>query len=236
MLGSFPSCKVLKVSHFPHHRLSKYALAAAVLAGFLSFAKPAAARVVYTQTDVTLSGDGQLDIDLNHDGKADFSIVQTSGITRCTDGSYNVWLDILVDSKHGSVVGHDGYASALHKGVAIDSGQTFFGVEATMLFVNNCPPGSAVFGDWYQVTDRYLGLQGNNHFGWAQLSVSVSCGGNWCRATTKLSGFAFETVPGRTIKTGQTHEDSEANPDSAYPDEVGPGTSDYESKPRRPGL
>ena len=225
MQESLPSRTVLNLSDSFRHNLRTHTLAAVVFVGFLCFVKPTHARVVYTKTDATLSGDGQLNLDLNHDGKPDFAIVQHSTLIKCADGSYSTWFDVLVDSRYGSVVGHDDYyASALNRGVSIDSSQTFFGVEARMLIFNNCPPPQH-FGDWYQVTDRFLGLQDANRYGWAQLSVSVFCQNSICRSTTKLSGFAFETVSGRAIKTGQTKDDLEIDPDSANADNAGSGAS-----------
>ena len=75
-----------------------------------------------------------------------------------------------------------------------------------------CPMGS------YQVSG-YLGLEfqikGQTHYGWALASIAAVFNGRTGSMETKLSGFAYETIPGAAIKTGQT---SGADEDSA----VGP--------------
>lgn len=75
-----------------------------------------------------------------------------------------------------------------------------------------CPMGS------YQVSG-YLGLEfqikGQTHYGWALVSIAAVFNGRTGSMETKLSGFAYETIPGAAIKTGQT---SGADEDSA----VGP--------------
>jgi hypothetical protein len=53
------------------------------------------------------------------------------------------------------------------------------------------------------VTNRYLGLKfkikGKIHFGWARLSVVGRQ-----RITATLTGYTYETIPGKAIKAGQT--------------------------------
>ena len=57
-------------------------------------------------------------------------------------------------------------------------------------------------GYWFNVTDRYLGLKfvvnGNTHYGWARLSVSSGF------VTATLTGYAYETIPNKSIITGKT--------------------------------
>lgn len=64
-----------------------------------------------------------------------------------------------------------------------------------------CPMGS------YQVSG-YLGLEfqnkGQTHCGWALVSIAAVFNGRTGSMETKLSGFAYETIPGAAIKTGQT--------------------------------
>jgi len=197
--------------------LSKYLWVAAIFAASLFFANPAQAKVVYTKTDLVLAGDGQLYLDLNHDGNADFEISHVSGISKCKDGSTRSWTGVDVYSRNGAIaIDHNGYASALESGVVIDSGLTFFGYAANMAFVNGCSPDHPA-GNWVQVTDRFLGLQAKNHYGWIEASNTTSCGYFSCSSVTKISGFAFETVPGKAIKAGQTQDDAEAGFDSVEP-------------------
>jgi hypothetical protein len=59
-------------------------------------------------------------------------------------------------------------------------------------------------GPWSKAKNRYLGLEflieGKVHFGWARLNVS--CQGTDVFAT--LIGYAYETIPNKAIKAGQT--------------------------------
>ena len=52
-----------------------------------------------------------------------------------------------------------------------------------------------------RVTDRYLGLtflrNGRTHYGWARLTVSGAF-------VAKLTGYAYETIAGKSIIAGQT--------------------------------
>jgi hypothetical protein len=69
--------------------------------------------------------------------------------------------------------------------------------------------GSSTYGQWLYTRDRYLGLKflisGQVHYGWARLSVTVT------QPTLRergfyaiLTGYAYETVPNKTIITGKT--------------------------------
>jgi hypothetical protein len=58
------------------------------------------------------------------------------------------------------------------------------------------------------VLNHYLGLEfqiaGQTHFGWAELSVTGSRFGPNQGLTTVVVGFAYETIAGKSIITGQT--------------------------------
>jgi hypothetical protein len=60
-------------------------------------------------------------------------------------------------------------------------------------------------GPWADARGRYLGFEfliaGKAHFGWARLSVGP-CGAS-------MTGYAYETVPGRPIQAGLTQSDDE---------------------------
>jgi hypothetical protein len=66
-------------------------------------------------------------------------------------------------------------------------------------------------GPWANVTNRYLALkfviEGKIHLGWARLSVS--CPLRSLAVTATLTGYAYETVPGKAIRTGQRRDDAE---------------------------
>jgi hypothetical protein len=64
------------------------------------------------------------------------------------------------------------------------------------------------------VKNRYLGfkfaIKGKIHYGWARLSVAVKSSGG-VSLTTTLTGYAYETIPGKSIIAGATKgpEDAE---------------------------
>ena len=73
---------------------------------------------------------------------------------------------------------------------------------------------------------RYLGLEfqinGQTHYGWAELSTYGRTGVNF------LYGFAYETIAGKGIQTGQTMDSPDElgiGPDSVEPEDSGPTAS-----------
>jgi hypothetical protein len=72
--------------------------------------------------------------------------------------------------------------------------------------------GNFVLGNWFNIPDRYLGLElrtpggvMETHYGWAKVSATayIDQQGN-LQSSTFLSGFAYETVVGKSIVAGQT--------------------------------
>jgi len=63
-------------------------------------------------------------------------------------------------------------------------------------------------GDWFNVSDRYLGFRfyvhGHAHYGWARLNVSIN-NGNCAAVCATLTGYAYETIPNKPIIAGKTH-------------------------------
>jgi hypothetical protein len=106
-------------------------------------------------------------------------------------------------------VGSD-LASALQGGVVVGAGQRFDPGSSVLaeLYWGACDNGSD--GQWLNLPDRYLGLQFRGldhamHYGWAKLStVAYVDRQGTLHSNTFVSGFAYETVPGQAIRTGQT--------------------------------
>jgi len=97
-----------------------------------------------------------------------------------------------------------GYALALARGSKIGAGRKVCrtaGLESVF--------GTYQLGNWKNSKNRYLGLKfeikGKTHFGWARLSVGFK---NGIRAI--LTGYAYETIPNKPIKAGQTHGENDA--------------------------
>jgi hypothetical protein len=165
----------------------------------LAAASPAAAEVVYTRTHVTIEARSTYSIDLNHDGIADFDLIEC---------------DVCVE--HGSLLlvgfkvpGNQVMerAAALAQRAPIDPGQNF--TSSTLYGGVFMASGGQYdgsywfFGQWANQTDKYLGLKflidGQVHYGWARLTVTGTGFGNY---SATLTGYAYETTPNKGIAAG----------------------------------
>ena len=125
------------------------------------------------------------------------------------------------------------YFAALKRGVRIGYGDAFVlpqyghGILVAQCMsrhgTNSVPPCSSkrynTIGDWVNVKNRYLGLMfpilGKTHYGWARLSVEVSRKPFSARAI--LTGYAYETIPNKSIMAGQTHEIDDGDQSDSAP-------------------
>jgi hypothetical protein len=200
-----------ELSESLRRRLNMYAIAAGTTGvGVLALAQPSEAKIVYTHTHVVFYH-GSYKLDLNHDSITDFTINARahSGFSH----SAKLWASSAAGV--GNVV--EGktynrfYAAALTNGAEISAGQIFqrtqgsaFMADAGKICIRRCYYYAG--GNWAGVTNRYLGLKfkinGKTHYGWARLSVQISS--DHRRITATLTGFAYETIPGKSIKAGQT--------------------------------
>jgi hypothetical protein len=197
--------------------LNRFAIAVIVAAvGLLALAWPAEAKVVYTPVNVTISGNGSIRLDLNHDGITDFVIHSESHITACGYLRAGLMGSTKITPKTGSgvVVSQLNFAELFASGIAIGAGADFYKAQAVVTQFVVCSGG--------HTADGYLGLEfqinGQTHYGWAQVQIFAyySHRGNFMRTT--LVGFAYETIPGQAIKTGQTSGAAEGL-DSANPED-----------------
>ncbi|HWY59321.1 MAG TPA: hypothetical protein VNZ03_32960 [Terriglobales bacterium] len=215
-------------------QLNMYALAAtAAGVSALALAQPAEAKIVYTPTDVIISGH-PLPIDLNHDGIVDFFLfhyyfhTSTGGnaLLACLDPAKGSIFTYCGESSRGSNalnafrVVESGWGAAVQAGAKIVGGDRFRSMHSANL-------GSVVFptsshfkpawrGPWMNggkgVRNRYLGVkfQINKrfHFGWARITVTTQAryAANRIPAsfTATLTGYAYETVPDKGIVAGKT--------------------------------
>jgi hypothetical protein len=192
--------KKTNLSQSVQRRLNMYAVAAgAVGVGTLTFTPLAQGKIVYTAAHVRLHG--VFPIDLNHDGTNDFwfSTFKTCAkqavcSAHLAAGAYK--------SINGVEYGHRG-AAALFAGAKIGAQQKFVR-NAYMLQVATIGGVCNVSGSWYNATNRYLGLKfilhGKTHFGWARLNVHH----DGLVITALLTGYAYETIPGKAIIAGKT--------------------------------
>jgi hypothetical protein len=198
--------------------LLAYATAAAAAGvGVLALANPAEAKIVYTPANKHIAPNGTLPLDLNHDGKVDFTFVDTHGTS--TFGGGWGFLTMFPNRSLNKIWGHtsngfERYASALAAGVSVGSKGQFAPGERIMAWsaVNQGarkhgvrkPSSTYCYGPWKHATNLYLGLQfiikGKTHYGWARLNVGCSN----LIVTATLTGYAYETIPNKPIITGKT--------------------------------
>jgi hypothetical protein len=205
--------KTANLSDSVQRKLNMYVLAAnAAGVGALASAQPANAKIVYTPAHVRIVG--RVNLDLNHDGIADFTIKtnvhhETSWMNVFSFRQNRVWGSV----RYGTRVS----ASALPAGVRVGPNQAKFQKGPSCYFsASHYPPckymadtyRNATFSTtsrgfpWVNVTSGYLGLEfhikGKIHYGWARLN----------RKTVKdkfvLTGYAYETIPNKPIITGKT--------------------------------
>jgi len=71
--------------------------------------------------------------------------------------------------------------------------------------IRSCIGTTYFKGNWIDATNRYLGLKftikGKTHYGWARLTIP------WLNVgfSVTLTGYAYETIPNKSIIAGKTH-------------------------------
>ena len=199
----------VKPSESLNHRLNMYALAAgAAGVSALALAPGTEAKVVYTSTSVTLWPEGAYRLDLNHDGKSDFTLANRA----CVPVSSGSCVSSVAEmAKLGnSVAGSPGrppFALAFQMGSMIGGPhEHFYPGEAMLAGIWN--PGTycsgGAFGPWAEATNCYLGfkfqIKRQVHYGWARLNVNFSVN----QFKVVLTGYAYETIPNKPIIAGKT--------------------------------
>jgi hypothetical protein len=204
-----------------HQQLDAYALAAgAAGVGLLALSQPAEAKIVFTPAHVRIAPhNAPFPLDLNHDGIVDFYllhvyseqgnghhldvcqfIVNTSG-PFCNTTNTNAIRAI-------ASMGRD-FGAMLRSGARIRRADRFISSRVPMGglagFINTF---TRWYGPWMNggegVKNRYLGLKfkinGRFHYGWARLTIKTTQN----NFTAILTGYAYETVPGKSIIAGKT--------------------------------
>jgi hypothetical protein len=193
-----------------YRRLNIYALAAgAAGGGALALAQPSEARIVHTPVHVHIVG--SYNLDLNHDGVGDFKL--TTGFSQVTSKEASgAWMFVYgLRKSNGAAIGEHRFPRDLRRGIAIGPRQ-FFGTGSRpdsklMAFCGFGISGSYEAGNWLRVKNRYLGLRftikRKVHYGWARLSVE-GCFFRGAHLTATLTGYAYETIPNKSIIAGAT--------------------------------
>ena len=213
MEKSIQSRNAAQLPEFLNRHLGQYALAASAAGvGLLALAQSAEAKIVYTPAHKVMGHFSPgINLDLNHDGIADFRICRNKNTYHCTAtsgrphplGAYSR-LSARPLNKLNGVVGKGTSASALKAGKSIGGHATFPKGDSVMAWGWESGSLSHSGGPWLNVTDRYLGfkfvIKGKIHYGWARLNV------HWWQPPEQvtLTGYAYETIPNKPIVTGKT--------------------------------
>ena len=188
-----------------HRQLSVYAGAAVVaVVSVLALTQPSEAKIVYTKVHVVLTLEGTYNLDLKNDGVTDFTIEVYHHVSmfppcRTSDGVLE-----LPASGNGA---EGAPPLALKSGALIGHNRQFYGGNGVMAYAQGGCQNHLHSGLWFDVPNAYLGLSfqlnGQTHYGWARLSVQYG-GSRYQYFTSTLTGYAYETIAGKSIKAGQT--------------------------------
>lgn len=196
--------KTASLSPAIYQKLNAYALAASAAGvGILALTQPAQGKIVYRTAHRVIDSGDSYKLDFTGDGATDLTL-QNKAHSSCNYGGCTSFQS-LVASMPGSnqVVRNISRAAAMKSGMWIGSKRSFRGGAVIMASIQN---GVLYFGNWVNVANRYLGvkfkIKGKMHYGWARLSVQVQS--NQTIAAT-LTGYAYETIPNKSIVAGQTH-------------------------------
>jgi hypothetical protein len=186
-----------------------YALAASAAGvGMLALSQPSEAKIVYTKIHQVIGPGQNYSLDLNHDGRTDFTFLNQTISTLTTGfGTISVQVAYQTAPKGNGPVGyvsrcrsHWHLDSAMKEGVRIGGARHFLSRTGLLLAFSG-----RLHGLWYNATNRYLGLKfkirGKTHYGWARLSVTGKLIGT---IKMTLTGYAYETIPNKAIIAGKT--------------------------------
>ena len=213
--------KTADLSESIQQQLSMYALAASAAGvGALCFAKPADAKIVYTPAHHVINANQTYRLDLNHDGTPDFEL---KNVFNTFSGNSAGFLWILPHASANEVwaAARAPYcgtgrvcAAALPKGKSVGPKGSFRQDYPNGEIMVETGVVSGHYGSWLNVT-RYLGvkfvIKGKTHYGWARLAVSAQR----FVVTATLTGYAYETIPGKAIIAGATKGPDDAEPTAA---------------------
>lgn len=230
MKDSFPSPKLTAdLLASLHHRLNSYALAASAAGvGMLALSHAAEARIIYTKANTQIPVNaGLIELDLNHDGINDFEFSNVyKSYTRRGSRLHNSSLKIGPAQTLNRVLRHNSrrtvWGAALPKGYPIGLNKPFQPGRYLIPMVEGRDNWSSkgTYGPWIDKQATYLGLEflikGKIHFGWARLNVSINSG-NCKGICATVTGYAYETIPAKTIVAGKTKDEAEAGTGAGKP-------------------
>jgi hypothetical protein len=193
--------------------------------GMLALTQVSEAKIVYTPANVYIhaGGTSYFKFDLNHDGIDDMGFSQG-----CAGGTFGNGCWLLAkpgagNGVEGVIKSSYGWVAALKAGGAIGHAK-HFDQSASVIMASDHHGrfGSRNAGYWNYSQARYVGvafqIKGKTHYGWMRFKQSSPDGAT-------LTGYAYETIPGKSIKAGQTKgsEDFADAPEFSKPDKSAPG-------------
>lgn len=203
--------------------LLAYAVAAAAAGvGVSALSEPAQARIIATPVNISIPENGGIiQFDVNRDGIPDFglsaNIYEFAG-TPPPLGNFSSWVSV-VPAQNGNEVWEVSSnqiecAAAVHAGNVIGVRRPFKpGPLLMMIATGSATRGRSSHCPWRGTHPPYLGLKflinGEVHYGWARV-ISVI-------RSTVLTGFAYETIPGKPIVAGATQDDDDLSSRSEVP-------------------
>jgi len=248
MASAPQSRKTFRISDSLNRQLNMYAqVAAAAGVSVLALAGACEGEVVYTETHQVTHSSFPLYIDLNHDGTNDFLLRATyyagsTGFAVGLDAS-GIAENRVTGRRFASSGGYFfSAASALQAGAQIGP-KGNFSVRFPLMAVEHFGRIGSQYSDlgpWAGkgkgVRSRYLGLKfvvnGEVHYGWARLSVTLGHERQLDDVVGTLTGYAYETVPDKPITAGRI-----SGPDViTEQSETGANTPPHTASPAPPTL
>jgi hypothetical protein len=219
--------------------LKHYSLAAtAAGVSLLAVSSGAEAKVIYTPANEVIPYNGApVPIDLNHDGTDDFAL---SAITTYGARNSQAFIQVTPSTPVNRVWGmlekasfHSASilaAGDLPLGVEIDAKGRFANAGAELLADKSIIEGTTTstrnyIGGWANygkgVMNRFLGfsfkINNETHYGWARLNVIFQ----GLNPSATLTGYAYETVANKEIKTAGVVAPTNASGTQAEPATLG---------------
>jgi len=190
--------------------------AAATAAGIGLAAQPAEAKIVYTKSNIPITVDaGPIYLDLNHDGINDFSFNNWAQADTAVSSArlfvYGAQAPNGIWSNKSGRGSFKTCAAALPKGMRVGPKAPFAGAGVMAFFAYEAGEGSTQFGPWLKVRQAYLGfkfvIKGKVHYGWARVKMLSQKP----PYQAEITGYAYETIPNKPIKTCATKGPDDAS-------------------------
>jgi hypothetical protein len=216
--------KTAHISDSLHRQLNMYALAASAAGvSLLASAPPSEAEIIYTKAHVVLGARSDMSyrLDLNHDKVVDFILVHR--LTYSQSGNTLLFTSqvFVPDYTKANKLNGVAFRRSKSEALALRAGDkigpsVFFwysGRLATAAGTVGKPP-NRYLGQWANhgegLKNRYLGfrfaIKNKAHYGWARVSVSEY------PFVATLTGYAYETIPGKAIIAGATKGPDDPEP------------------------